>query len=138
MAVRPVDLENPERGAPPLTSRAPQGGGPGDEEPRKRGVAAAKDRLAAARALPAPETVRCKRCWRSGRDAALAGVAAAIEGATTTKAIAEAVEAARGVEPPVRAARSSTRRRREESCCDVLCWQAGVAAALDVVEGKAG
>jgi hypothetical protein len=72
MAIRPIELENPERDLELTTRRA--GLAPGA-------------RLAAARALTPPLTIGCGTCWEYGRDAAIEAVGAS------------GVGAARGIEP---------------------------------------
>jgi len=112
MAVRPQDLETPERDLD-LTTR-----GPGvtveaedaAEEPKFEDPTLAA-RIAAVRALSPPD-VACRACWTHGRDAALRTVAGA------------GIEAARAILP--------TGSERH----DLGIWAQGRDVAIKAIEGE--
>lgn len=119
VAIRPSDLDNPERGLHvatrvPVRAHEPaeadeQGPDESESEPAADGPAA---RIAAARRL-LPEHGHWAACWEQGRDDAADAVTAG------------SVAAARALVAPARI-----------GCRD--CWEKGRAAALRVIDGSAG
>lgn len=117
MAIRPEALESPERGMDLMTRPVMVA----DPEPALDDLAdELRHRIAAARQMVPASGVGCRDCWHRGRDAALAMIAAAVDG------------------DDVRARLETARTLRPSSgeLHWLACWEGGRDAAIEALEGE--